>query len=505
MKSTISTALLAVAAWAQTDPANTPPLNLGNDIRFAADERIAEHRWNLTKRFGQAVKYMHNPVLVSDKPWEDSIGFPCVLYDGKTRKYRMWYQAFNAANYFAKRSPAYYVGYAESVDGIHWVKPGFDLIKLGDYGRTNVVMAGRDGKRASGAQVLLNPDQSDPERRFLMVYLDTDGVRLASSPDGLLWRATGPPLLGYHSPFPNHLLWDPGARLWSLYTSPPIHPNGTGPLPEGQRHTERRIAVSVSPDLHDWHTPRTVFYPDEGEEPDYDSGFVFARHQVLFLLYTVMHHETGNSEMDVRLADSPDGIDWHRTAVKPFIPRGSGAMFDRGAVSQSSSPPVEMGDEDWLYYSGSAVTHQEVFRESGIGILRLRKDRFLGLSAGKEPGLLLTREFRWAGDRLVLNCESLASDADAGIQVEIVPSGRGGPGRRLRRPALRWRIATASLPIPWPKRLPGEATGILSRCAGRLCGCASGSERRLCTPCARPPSLNRRPNTCVQWAGMSTG
>ena len=115
---------------------------------------------------------MRNPVIVQDKPWEDAVGgYPSVLYDDKSGKYLMWYQCFNLSNYFSKEGPSYYVGHSESEDGFNWTKSRLEGASFGGHERTNVVSTGRGGTRAAGMQVFLNPDQSDPEKRFVIVYI----------------------------------------------------------------------------------------------------------------------------------------------------------------------------------------------------------------------------------------------------------------------------------------------------------------------------------------------
>ena len=164
------------------------PLRIGNTIQFLMDDYMVEDRWKLTRRVGTVVKHLRNPVLVRDQPWEDSGGcYPSVLFDPQLGKYRMWYECFNLTNYFTHHGPPYYVGYAESDDGFNWTKPHLEGFPFAGYPRTNVVSTGREGRRASGMQVLLNPDQSDPKKRFLMVY-HGDAVDLAFSPDGLPGR-----------------------------------------------------------------------------------------------------------------------------------------------------------------------------------------------------------------------------------------------------------------------------------------------------------------------------
>ena len=338
------------------------PLRIGNQIQLLVDDYLMEDRWKLQRRVGRVNKFMRNPVIVQDKPWEDAVGaYPSVLYDERLGKYRMWYQCFNLSNYFSKEGPSYYVGYAESEDAFNWTKPRLEKFPFAGYEKTNVVYTGRGGTRAAGMQVFLNLDQSNPDRRFVMVYIGSSGIDMSYSADGFRWKEVADPLFRYHSDFPNHLLWVPERDLWYLYVRPSVRPNGMLPLPEGSRHTGRRLALSTSPDLRSWSLPRTILYPDERDEPDYDNLYIFRRHGLFIALYAEMFQEEALSETVMHIATSRDGIRWQRT-------------WDR---------------------------------ETGVGVCRLRRDRFIGQRAGEATGYLLTRQFILEGSRLVINCASL--------------------------------------------------------------------------------------------------
>ncbi len=409
------------------------PLRIGHQVQFLMDDYMVEDRWKLTRRVGTVVKHLRNPVLIQDQPWEGEVGgYPCVLFDPKLGKYRMWNQCFNLTNYFSREGPVYYVGYAESDDGFNWTKPRLEGFPFGGFPRTNIVTAGRTGRWAGGFQVLFNPDQSDPEKRMMMAYVGQHSIDLAYSPDGLHWKVREQPLLPYHSDVANHLVWIPERQLWFLYVRPNILPNGWSaprithliPLPEGLRHTGRRLAVSTSADLENWTVPRTILYADELDPPDYDNVYVFRRHDLFLGLYAEMFQDQGEAETEVYVATSRDGIRWDRTwDRKPFIPRGPAGSFDHGQTESGCSPPLEIGEDMLFYYSASPVGQGEMDAECGVGVCRLRRDRFVGQSAGEQTGFLLTRQFVLDGSALKINCSALPRpylQASDGIRVAII-------------------------------------------------------------------------------------
>ena len=169
---------------------------------------------------------------------------------------------------------------------------------------------------------------------------------------------------------------------------------------------------------------RTILYPDERDEPDYDSVFVFRRYGLFLALYAEMFQESGNSETDVHIATSRDGISWERTWNRePLISRGPEGSYDHGQVGTGTSEPLEIGQDLLIYYFASPSGQGDWHSESGVAVGRLRKDRFIGQWAGKETGYLLTRQFVLEGTKLKLNCSALPApyhQETDGIQVAII-------------------------------------------------------------------------------------
>ena len=76
-----------------------------------------------------------------------------------------------------------------------------------------------------------------------------------------------------------------------------------------------------------------------------------------------------------------------------------------------------------IYYYASPTGQGSWVAETGVGVARLRRDRFIGQWAGDQTGYLLTRQFVLEGTKLKINCSSVPGpyqkDTD-GIRVAIV-------------------------------------------------------------------------------------
>lgn len=397
-------------------------LRLSTGPQLLLDDLLVEDRFGLARVMQHPEKHADNPILLPDTPWEaDAVQITSVLRDDQLGRYRMWYSSVSRKRYAEGGSKSYQaLAYAESDDGCCWRKPLFDLCPEGEHQQTNLLHWGR-------GKVILNPNTSDPERRFLAVGLyfhdhpsglRNDGINLLHSADGLHWEVDGDwHIFDHHSDTKNQLVYDHRQERWLLYCRPAIYASGR----HGGRHQRRRMCAMISKDLRDWTYPEVVLYPDERDLPDYDHVQVFNYGSHLLMLYVAMAgDDTGR--MHMRLASSADGIRWTRFhTYEDFIPHGEEGSYDAGIVS-ASSPPVRRGDDLLVYYNAMNLGQHEREESSvawvGSGALSVMKpDRFVAQRAGDRDGWLLTRHFLLEGNTLRINMATTASGA---VQVEVV-------------------------------------------------------------------------------------
>ena len=159
-----------------------------------------------------------------DRPWEDIYMYnPVVIKDG--HRYRMWYRAKYVERPFL-------TAYAESLDGIHWVKPSLGLIEFDGSRDNNIIwpIPGADGRSFSVFKDE-NPDARADARYKAITNLNevtASGKRRAviyglASPDGLRWRhLQKEPMvkaLVEDPQFDSHniVLWDSVRRHYAIY------------------------------------------------------------------------------------------------------------------------------------------------------------------------------------------------------------------------------------------------------------------------------------------------
>lgn len=404
------------------------PLRLGKGPNLLLDDSLIEDRWKLSRVLHRPTKFIKNPIVYRDKPWEgDLVYSPWVIWDEDFGLFRMWYQCFSLSNYYSNRGPIYWICYAESEDGVHWMKPLMEICEFPGYSQTNIVYSGTLKNRAQGVQVIRNPDQSDKNKKYMMVVLEAGAIRLAYSPDGLSWTLSEQgSILDYHSDCKNHLVYDESNGKWLLYCRPiymvAAYNSSQKTDKWDLRHRKRRVAVMSSKDLLHWSYPRTVMYPDERDSPDYDSCTVFRYGSHFIMLYADMDGD-GDMPNDIKLASSTDGFHWHRFhSREPYLARGNQGGWEGGQVL-GACPPVKVGEDLYIYYSGT-VNPQGMHAEGsmgGIGLSIIKSDRYVEQRAGEEPGYLLTKEFILEGKQLSVNVATNGIPyKEKGMLVEIV-------------------------------------------------------------------------------------
>ena len=433
------------------------PMRIGNVPQFLFDDYMVEDRWNLERVGMQPAKFAGNPVMVPDQVGEFNCYDGHVLRDAGTGRLRMWYQDADLEETFRGRLPADpdsaeghadFCRYAESDDGVHWVKPRLGLVRHRGSTRNNIVLAGV--KECDRSAVILNPDPADDRRRYIMGYLDApkgeSGFCLAYSPDGIRWMPEPRnPVITSHFDCVNTPVWDSIRGHWLWYGRPTVHAYGYSDPDRGwtdidpdkgvARHHRRRVSAAVSRDLVHWSKPRTLLYPDELDARagwhDIDHFRPWSHHGLL-LANAAYVDPSGCTHGQLMFCWSHDGFRWHRPHDRSwFIERGAAGTWDDGWVLGASAP-VLVGNEMWFYYGAQRLpTTGSVQLAASTGLAKLPRDRFIAQRAGREPGYLLTREVLIEGNRLHVN---VAPHGDArsptamapmsDMRVELVESGQ---------------------------------------------------------------------------------
>ncbi len=430
--------------------AQEEPIAVGFRKQLLADDYVLAVKLNVTRELGQVTKANDGkPIIVEDKPWEncDIFRLGSVIRDGG--KFRMWYQMSDA-----------YIGYAESEDGLHWIKPNLGFYEYQGSKDNNIV-------DRRGMTCYLDPHETDPDHKYKAAYgHETVRAALAHSPDGFHWTDynNGEPVTGRAADTINSILWDEDAKVYRLYTRIEV---GEG-LYAGTLDEIRGSRDMVNPDVKanptNWTTVREWKFDREGPweykrrqmyalngwiyegvhfglmwsyewagaggEGPYDIEKRHERDIMNFYILTTR----GNQMWDLTWVYAPYAyprtgrLDEHFRGPRfvagvPMIPRGPDGSFDKDWV-QPSCNIVTWNDKHWIYYNGSRERH-EVYRirdasqtrwQCAIGLATLRLDGFVCLEAKDQPGTVETKPFQLEGSKLEGNVDAKAGE----FQVEVL-------------------------------------------------------------------------------------
>ena len=426
---------------------------------FLDDDAIAKTE-NLQRTLHQPKK--RGAVIKPDQSWETTLQTRCSpVWDEQAKRYKLWLITSTPAPGVAGTT------YAESVDGVKWTKPILRQWKYQDSLENNFVAVEPDSAWPANAMenVVYDPDDADPQRRF-KGFLGAFGRQPIVSPDGIHWNKLDVPVLP--SSDESNLSYDRQSRSFiaTLKTSGPFGRShgiwtskdfqtwtNTGVLIHADEEDQRLAKANILKRLADDQFQQ----PRYNDPADYNADIynigVF-RYEGLYVAMPAVYHATGKIPIGntdgfhlVQLRSSRNLQTWQhvgdrQTFIGPSPVKGG--AFDLTQLLPPSAPIVR-DDELWFYYTGIKYRAEPAQPESGgigaICLAVLRRDGFVSLDAGEEPGTLLTKPFVLAGTTLHVNVDARAGElgvtvlGEDGQTVAVAEPVMGDQPRA----ALRWK------------------------------------------------------------------
>ena len=424
---------------------------------FAFDSVTIPHSQNLRLEMRPPTRHPASPVVRRGAPGTpDAFGvqfYGSVIREGG--RYRMWYVAFDDDTNNDVASARWRAAYAESADGVRWIKPNLGLVEFGGNKNNNLVLTEPGPFGFVNLKVLADPDDPDPARRYKIsthVYF-RHNTRLGSlapfaSADGLKWR-----LLTDARPVKAEL------RKEDLVL-PAVHFEPCGGLYKwdgmyyicGQNamnatrlYNGRVVRMYRSADFVNWSQTSSIGFvrtpqhellgpgrSREGEQ-NHEGISVWNRRNVLLGITGRWHGaaEWKDVTIDLGFVVSNDGVSFREPAHEwTFLKRGDDGAWDQGGLLQGQGFE-NIGNETFIYYGAWDPRHWEDTPErGGVGIAVLPRDRFGDLvveTIGKGPGDYqlpeITSEFVTAAIpvkgalHLHLNADGLGPEAALRIEL----------------------------------------------------------------------------------------
>lgn len=360
------------------------------------------------------------PAFYFDKPWEGKFSAYATVLDDDGL-YRMYYRGLPRANGDADAVTCY----AESRDGVNWVKPNLGLFEVEGTKDNNVVIAVNAHARGFSPFIDTRPGVPASERYKAIAGVETKGLLAFVSSDGIRWKPWGEGYIFTEGMFDSHnvLFWSEHEAAYVCYFRTWTEAGFNG---------YRTISRTTSPDMLNWSSPVAMDFGATPMEHLYTNGtFPYYRAPHIYVGLAkrflpekaalsvedaqalVKNPERGYDSSDAILMTTRGGARYERTFMEAFIRPGDTAAdwAARDNTPALGLVPAANGRELYIYRMSHYA--QET---SHLSRYVLRVDGFISVHAPYAGGELLTKPFRFSGTELELNFESSAAGE---LRVEL--------------------------------------------------------------------------------------
>lgn len=377
----------AAAATAPPDG----PVTLGSGPHLLLDEYLIESSQGVTRRVTCPPRDAGVPNPLVTGP-EDLCFQPyfTVSRSPETGKYRIWYGAWRDDQSMSRS----HIAYLESDDGVHWKRPARILKDPAEI--------------QFGSEVLdAGPHSPDPARRYTYSWWHGGGLRIATSPDGFDFTPLSPQVLLPHGHDITNIWRDPIRNRYVATVSEMLQL-------EHMREQRRTTLQAVSDDLLHWSPKWIVLAADNRYDKDvlqfYGMNGYLARGDLVIGMVKNLHDDWGAEGRpqgafgvgSTSLAWTRDGRTWIRDREVFFGPDPQPGAWDHAHAWIDEQMAV--GEEVYLYYGGYKWGHKHNrFAERQIGLVKMRRDRYVAREAGPAGGTLRTPLVVLQGVALTVN------------------------------------------------------------------------------------------------------
>lgn len=451
----------------------TAPVEVGSRLEPLVDEFLIDRMDGVQFRLHEP--HAAGTVMVFDRPWEGGTsGYTSVFKDGDL--YRMYYRGSSDPTYSIKATvrpdevtvPGHpqFTCYAESTDGITWVRPNLGLHEFNGSKDNNIIwvergshnfMAFRDDNPAAPADqrykaVASSSYDDDFHRKkpMLIAFVSADGKR---------WRRLQekPIILDGAFDSLNVAFWEP-AR--GHYTA----------IYRDFRHGVRTIKYATSKDFVNWTAGAWADFGDAPAANLYTNAstayeraphiyFALPRRFMPWKTYFAEMESTTPGSSDIVFMSSRDGVRWRRFEEALIRP----GLQERNWGHRANTPAAGLfvtGPQELSFY----VEREYTFPSNRLERFTVRPDGFVSVRAGYPGGELVTKPIVFTGKRLVLN---YSTSAMGSIRIEILDeAGHPLPGFLLEDSPVLYGDKIAQV-VPWKHPQGRTDRSPFSRLAGK--------------------------------------
>jgi hypothetical protein len=399
-------------------------LDIGNRRELFVDHYLIE-------RLDGARLKLHEPcpagvAIRFDRPWEGAhVGYPTVIQDGEL--YRLYYRGLPLAGKDGSEDEV--TCYAESRDGITWVKPSLGLFEVHGTRDNNVVLHGQAPCSHNFSPFLDTRPGVAPDERFkALAGTQASGLIAFTSADGIRWRrlADKPVLTQGAFDSQNVAFWSATEGVYLCYFRT---------WSKGGYQGFRTISRATSADFLHWSEPVPMSFGDTPMEHLYTSQthpYFRAPH---IYIATPMRFIPGRKVLtDAQATALGVNKDYRGDCAEAvFMSSRGGNRYDRTFMEGWIRPGNDLGN--WASRAGltalgvvptgpgeMSIYKQAHYAQPTAHLARytLRLDGFVSVNAPFAGGEMTTRPLRFRGRELTLN---LSTSAAGSVRIEILDGG----------------------------------------------------------------------------------
>lgn len=394
--------------------------NIEKRLQLFVDQQIIEKRENVELRLhppqsaGTAIQF--------DQPWEGRYcGYATVIKDGD--QYALYYRGLPLAK--SDGSDSEVTCRAISDDGINWTKPDYGIFEINGSKQNNVILAGMAPCSHNFSPFIdKRPGVAKSERCKALAGTQKSGLIGFVSEDGIRWKKIREQPLIREGAFDsqNVAFWSEIESLYVCYFRT---------WSQGEFKGFRTVSRTTSPDFIHWSDPVEMDFREPLQEHLYtNQTHPYFRAPNLYISLAarfmpgrrVLSQEAfqkigGEAQYsgdcsDAVLLTSRGGEQYDRTFREAFIRPGLGIENWSSRTNYPACGIVPTGEGEMSLYVQRRYGQNAHYLER----LALRTDGFASVHAGFEEGELLTKPFRFQGERLLINYSTSAAGS---IHIEI--------------------------------------------------------------------------------------
>lgn len=388
-------------------------IRLGSSLELFIDHYLIDSMINSQLIMHHPVD--QGPVLFFDMPWEGPFcGYCTMIKDGDT--YKLYYRGLPEAGKDGSNNET--TCYAESSDGITWIKPKIKKYKKYGTKKNNIILAD-DAPFSHNFSPFIdsNPDAHPEEKYKALAGTKKTGLFGYASADGIHWNKTQNKSVFTQGIFDsqNVAFWSENENCYVCYFR-----TWSGEGYKGKRTVSR----TTSQDFINWTSPEKMGFGDTPMEHLYTNQthpYFRAPHIYIATAARFMPNRQVLSQdealalnvnpkyfkdcSDVVLITSRGGNSYDRTFMESFIRPGIGLQ---NWVSRSNYPALNIVQTSPLEMS--LYVNQDYAQPTAhLRRYRMRLDGFSSVSADYVGGEFTTKAFTFTGDNLYLNFETSAA------------------------------------------------------------------------------------------------